>query len=212
MRLTECKSAAGDPARARTTLRSAARHRRAAPDRSSGRVRPVGCICGLGARLRDAALHVPPSIPTPPEGALGTLRTFWIIAALLVRATDDPPRHHDTYRLCRLDERQHLGRNGRIVADVRLSAEPLSSTEQEMHSPATQCPRRPWRQTRSSDHSTRSWQADTHGSRDGPSSRGASLRSQTASPGDPPTTSARAVRLTTRLQRPAAARKLKKRG
>ena len=47
-RLTECKSAAGDHAGARTNLRSAASSRDAAPARSAGHSRPVGCICWLG--------------------------------------------------------------------------------------------------------------------------------------------------------------------
>jgi hypothetical protein len=47
--LTTCASAAGDRARARTNLRAAASSRDAAPRRSRGHLRPVGCMRGLGA-------------------------------------------------------------------------------------------------------------------------------------------------------------------
>jgi len=57
---TTCKSAAGSQARAHTNLRSAERHRRAAPERSAAPVPPVSCICGLA---RSSGTARPSKVP-----------------------------------------------------------------------------------------------------------------------------------------------------
>jgi hypothetical protein len=63
VRLTTCASAAGSQARAPTILRSTDRHRRSVPGRSWGPIRPVGCMRGLGGRLREQRLQTARQLP-----------------------------------------------------------------------------------------------------------------------------------------------------
>jgi hypothetical protein len=68
--LTTCASAAGAQACARTSLRSALSSEDEAPERSSGHLRPVGCMRWLGCNLAHESYNLPVFRKSPQLAAM----------------------------------------------------------------------------------------------------------------------------------------------
>ena len=94
-RLTTCKSAAGDHARARTNVGSAASHRGAAPGRSPGHLRPAGCICLLGRTLASVGSTAAPCATSwhldPSSGQRGQYALRNVAAGTIPSVRQMPP-------------------------------------------------------------------------------------------------------------------------